>query len=64
MCLANYILISGNASGVGDGGASVILVSEDAIAKHKLTPLARIVGYSIVGVDSHIMGIGPAPSIR
>jgi len=55
---------AGNASGVGDGGASVILASEDAVAKHNLKPLARIVGYSVVGVESHIMGIGPAPSIR
>jgi len=55
---------AGNASGVGDGGASVILASEDAVVKHNLKPLARIVGYSIVGVESAIMGIGPAPSIR
>ena len=50
---------AGNASGVGDGGACLVLASEDAVTKHKLKPLARIVGYSVVGVESHIMGIGP-----
>lgn len=55
---------AGNASGVCDGGAAVLLASEDAVTKHNLTPLARVVGYSIVGCDPSIMGIGPAESIR
>lgn len=52
------------ASGVCDGAGAVVLASEDAVAKNKLKPLARIVGYSVVGCDPSIMGIGPAPAIK
>ncbi|KAG9510199.1 Sodium- and chloride-dependent GABA transporter 2, partial [Fragariocoptes setiger] len=58
------VCTAGNSSGIGDGGASILLASEDAINKHKLKPLARIVGYSIVGCDPSIMGIGPVQAIR
>lgn len=60
----NGAVTAGNASGVCDGGASVILASEDAVKKHNLTPLARVVGYSVVGCAPEIMGIGPSGSIR
>ena len=40
------------------------MASEEAVKKHNLTPLARLVGYSMVGVDPTIMGIGPAYAIR
>lgn len=55
---------AGNASGVCDGAAAIVLASEDAVTKNKLKPLARIVGYSVVGCDPKIMGIGPAPAIK
>lgn len=55
---------AGNASGVCDGAAAVVLASEDAVKKYNLNPLARIVGYCSVGVDPSIMGIGPVPAIR
>lgn len=55
---------AGNASGICDGAASLIIASEDAVKKHKLTPLARLVTWSVIGVDPSIMGIGPAPAIR
>ncbi|KAJ0398242.1 hypothetical protein P43SY_000342 [Pythium insidiosum] len=55
---------AGNASGISDGAGAIILASEDAVKKHNLTPLARIVSYNVAGVDPTIMGIGPAPSIR
>jgi acetyl-CoA acyltransferase 2 len=55
---------AGNASGVSDGAAAVVLASEDAVKNRNLKPLARIVGYCSVGVDPSIMGIGPAPAIR
>lgn len=42
----------------------VIVASEDAINKHGFTPLARLVNYSVVGVDPSIMGIGPADAIK
>lgn len=52
-----------NASGVSDGAAAVVIASEDALTEHKLTPLARIVGYHVSGCDPSIMGIGPVPAI-
>lgn len=41
-----------------------MLASEDAVTKNNLKPLARLVAWSVVGVDPSIMGIGPAPAIR
>lgn len=55
---------AGNSSGIGDGAGAIVLASEDSVSKLKLKPLARIVGYSIVGCDPHIMGIGPVSAIR
>ncbi|CAB3367641.1 Hypothetical predicted protein [Cloeon dipterum] len=54
---------AGTASGVCDGAGAVVLASEEACSKLNLTPLARLVGYSVVGVEPSIMGIGPAPAI-
>lgn len=50
---------AGNASGLNDGAAAVIVASEDAVSKYNLKPLARIVTSAVVGVEPHIMGIGP-----
>lgn len=50
--------------GICDGAGSVIIASEEAVKKHNLTPLARIVGYGLSGCEPTIMGIGPVPSIR
>lgn len=58
------VVTAGNASGITDGAASLILASEAALKEYSLTPLARIVGWSVAGVDPTIMGIGPAPAIR
>jgi len=58
------VVTAGSASGICDGAAAVVLASEEAVAKHGLTPLARIVGYGLAGCDPTIMGIGPVPSIR
>ncbi|MBA4222527.1 MAG: 3-oxoadipyl-CoA thiolase [Methylobacterium sp.] len=55
---------AGNASGVNDGAAALIIASEAAAKKHGLTPLARIVAGATAGVEPRIMGIGPAPSTR
>lgn len=60
----NGTVTAGNASGISDGAAAVLLASEDAVSKNNLKPIARIVGYSYVGCDPSIMGIGPAPAIR
>ncbi|MFD1694545.1 3-oxoadipyl-CoA thiolase [Roseibium aestuarii] len=55
---------AGNASGVNDGAAALIIASEDAIAKYGLTPIARVVAGATAGVPPRIMGIGPAPATR
>ena len=53
---------AGNASGVNDGAAAVIVASEAAVEKYGLTPRARISGMTTVGVPPRVMGIGPAPA--
>ena len=53
---------AGNASGVNDGAAALILASADAARKHGLTPIARVLGGATAGVAPRIMGIGPAPA--
>ncbi len=55
---------AGNASGVNDGAAALLLATEAAAKKHGLTPRARIVGAATAGVPPRIMGIGPAPATR
>ena len=55
---------AGNASGVNDGAAALIVASEAAAAKHGLTPIARILGGATVGLAPRIMGFGPAPATR
>uniref|UniRef100_A0A1B6C846 Thiolase N-terminal domain-containing protein n=1 Tax=Clastoptera arizonana TaxID=38151 RepID=A0A1B6C846_9HEMI len=57
------VVTAGSASGICDGAAAVVVASEEACKEYGLTPLARLVGYSVVGVDPSIMGIGPAPAI-
>jgi acetyl-CoA acetyltransferase family protein len=53
---------AGNASGVNDGAAALIIASEDAAKRNGLTPKARILGAAVAGVPPRIMGIGPAPA--
>ncbi len=55
---------AGNASGVNDGAAALILASEAAAARHGLTPLARVAAGATAGVPPRIMGIGPVPATR
>ncbi len=55
---------AGNASGVNDGAAALIVASEEAAKKHGLTPIARILGGATAGVAPRIMGIGPAPATQ
>lgn len=55
---------AGNASGVNDGAAALILASAEAAAKHGLTPMARVLGGATAGVAPRIMGIGPAPASK
>ena len=55
---------AGNASGINDGAAAVMLASEAAVRRLNLTPLARLVGYAHAGVEPELMGIGPVPATR
>jgi acetyl-CoA C-acetyltransferase len=54
----------GNASGINDGAAAVVLASADAVKRLGLTPLARLVSYGHAGVDPAYMGMGPVPATR
>jgi acetyl-CoA acetyltransferase family protein len=53
---------AGNASGVNDGAAAIIIASEEAAKRNGLTPRARVLGAAVAGVPPRIMGIGPAPA--
>jgi len=53
---------AGNASGVNDGAAAIIVASKNAVEKHGLTPRARYLGAAVAGVPPRIMGMGPAPA--
>ena len=53
---------AGNASGVNDGACALIVASAEAVARHGLTPVARLLGAATAGVPPRIMGIGPAPA--
>jgi len=55
---------AGNASGIVDGGAAVVLASEAGAKARGVSPIARLTGWATVGVDPSIMGMGPAPAIR
>ena len=57
-------ITAGNASGVNDGAAMLVLASERAAAANGLTPLARVVASAVAGVAPRIMGIGPVPATR
>jgi acetyl-CoA C-acetyltransferase len=60
----NGTVTAGNASGINDGAAAVVLMTAEAAAKRGLHPLARIVSWATAGVDPAIMGTGPIPASR
>lgn len=60
----NGTVTPGNASGLNDGAAALMLASEQAVQDLQLTPMARLVGYAHAGVDPDYMGIGPVPAVR
>lgn len=55
---------AGNASGVNDGAAAMLVASENSVKTHGLKPMARILGMATAGVEPRIMGIGPVPAVR
>jgi acetyl-CoA acetyltransferase family protein len=60
----NGCVTAGNASGIVDGGAALLLASEAGVKKHGLTPLARLTYWATVGVEPTLMGMGPSPATR
>src|SRR5262249_31071037 len=60
----NGCVTAGNASGIVDGGAALLLASEKGVKAHGLTPLARLASWAYVGVEPALMGMGPAPATR
>ncbi len=61
---ADGVVTAGNASGINDAGAALVIATGAAARERGLTPLARLLSWGIVGVEPTIMGIGPAPAIR
>jgi acetyl-CoA C-acetyltransferase len=55
---------AGNSSGITDGAASMLVAGGEAVKRHGLRPMARLVGYAQAGVDPRVMGIGPVPATR
>ena len=60
----NGCVTAGNASGIVDGGAALLLASEQGVRTHGLTPMARLLAWATVGVEPALMGMGPAPATR
>lgn len=60
----NGTVTAGNASGLNDGAAAVLIASEDAVKEYNLKPLAKILSSAVVGVEPRIMGIGPVEATR
>jgi acetyl-CoA C-acetyltransferase len=60
----NGTVTAGNSSGINDGAAALLLASEEALKKYKLTPMAKVVSMAVAGVDPSIMGIGPVPATK
>jgi acetyl-CoA acyltransferase len=59
---SNGTITAGNASGINDGAAALIIASEEAVKKYNLTPKAKILGMQTAGVPPRIMGMGPVPA--
>ena len=61
---ADGVVTAGNASGIGDGAAALVISSADYAKKRKLKPMGRLVAWGVAGVDPKIMGIGPVPTSK
>jgi acetyl-CoA acetyltransferase family protein len=60
----NGCVTAGNASGIVDGGAALLLASDAAVKRHGLKPIAKLTQWAVVGVEPTLMGMGPAPATR
>ncbi|WP_180000683.1 3-oxoadipyl-CoA thiolase [Acinetobacter sp. YH12239] len=61
---ADGTVTAGNASGINDGAAAILIASDTAVEKYGLKPRAKVIGATTVGVEPRIMGFGPAPAIK
>ena len=61
---AEGTVTAGNASGINDGAAAILIASDEAVEKYGLKPRAKVIGATVVGVEPRIMGFGPAPAIK
>ena len=61
---ADGTITAGNASGINDGAAAILIASDEAVATYGLKPRAKVIGATVVGVEPRIMGFGPAPAIK
>lgn len=61
---ADGTVTAGNASGINDGAAALLIASDEAVTQYNLKPRAKIIGATVVGVEPRIMGFGPAPAIK
>src|SRR5690606_6483241 len=61
---ADGTVTAGNASGINDGAAALLITSDEAVQQYGLKPRAKIIGATVVGVEPRIMGFGPAPAIK
>jgi len=60
----NGCVTAGNASGIVDGGAALLLASEKGVKEYGLTPIGRLAHWAVIGVEPSLMGMGPAPATR
>ena len=61
---ADGTVTAGNASGINDGAAALLIASDDAVQQYNLKPRAKVIGATVVGVEPRIMGFAPAPAIK
>ena len=61
---ADGTVTAGNASGINDGAAAILMASDQAVQQYGLKPRAKVIGATVVGVEPRIMGFGPAPAIK
>lgn len=61
---ADGTVTAGNASGINDGAAALLIASDEAVQQYNLKPRAKVIGATVVGVEPRIMGFGPAPAIK
>ncbi|MFN8287401.1 MAG: acetyl-CoA C-acyltransferase [Chitinophagales bacterium] len=62
--VANGTVTAGNSSGINDGAAALIIVSEDVVKRYNLKPLGRVVSVGVAGVEPSCMGVGPVPATK